>query len=203
MKYSWVLGGIILLALTSPGSAYPLYGSEAAGIGRVEHARLAHEGLVEGRRKVKGELLALEQVDLRLENRSGLDLPATDPALARQITDLLGTVLPMIEPLAPSITCAVTAWAIRSPGLTARPAASQSQVSAPPGLNVTDSPAETLRHSTRRASRPPTEPPTDAAPNSTEPLSQAPGSRSKPRWPRRVWALALCCSPRTSRPSVR
>ena len=60
---------ILVVLLTLPWNnltAYPLYGSEDRGIGRLEQARLAHEGVIPGRKKISGELLSLEQVDLRM-----------------------------------------------------------------------------------------------------------------------------------------
>ena len=78
-----------LLLLPQAAAGYPLYGSEERGIRRLEQARLAHEGQIEGRKKVKGELLALEQVDLRLLG-GDLKLPAPDPELTKKIRGLLG-----------------------------------------------------------------------------------------------------------------
>lgn len=71
-------------------AAYPIYGSESTGIRRLEHARLAHEGKVAGGRRLPGELLTLEQVDLRLLHRRNMDLPAPDPVFTAQILKLLG-----------------------------------------------------------------------------------------------------------------
>ena len=70
--------------------AYPIYGSDDRQIGRLEEARLAHEGVIQGREKITGELLSLEQVDLRLLDRRDLDLPATDDGFTKQLRDLLG-----------------------------------------------------------------------------------------------------------------
>ena len=68
---AWALFCALLWLTTSSAAAYPLYGSEGTGIKRLEQARLAHEGKLEGgRKKVSGELLSVEQVDLRqVENR--------------------------------------------------------------------------------------------------------------------------------------
>jgi len=96
--------------LAAPGAAaYPLYGSEDRGIGRVEAARLAHEGRIPGREQVAGALLALEQVDLRLSAHRDIELPAPDPAFGRQVVGLLGdeadrygiAVLDLSDPHAP------------------------------------------------------------------------------------------------------
>ena len=49
----------LLLVLNYDAAAYPLYGSEETGIRRLEQARLAHEGIIDGRQKVTGELLSV------------------------------------------------------------------------------------------------------------------------------------------------
>jgi hypothetical protein len=99
-----------LLAAPAAAEAYPLYGSEETGIGRLTAARLAHEGkLPGGRKKVSGELLPLEAVDLRLLERPDLDLPVPDPAFTKSIVALLGgnasrygiAVLDLSDPAAP------------------------------------------------------------------------------------------------------
>ena len=78
----------------SSAIAYPLYGSEERGIGRLEAARLAHEGIIPGREKVTGELLSVDEVDLRLLDRKDIDLPAPDAnALARLARRLLRAVI--------------------------------------------------------------------------------------------------------------
>ncbi len=72
-------------------AAYPIYGSEATGIRRLEHARLIEEGTIAGRRRLPGELLTLQQVDLRLLQHRDLQLPAPDPVFTAQVVELLGT----------------------------------------------------------------------------------------------------------------
>ena len=79
----------LLLALSHDTAAYPLYGSEDTGIRRLEQARLAHEGKVDGPQKVPGELLSVEQVDLRLLEHKALELPTPDADFTAQITGLL------------------------------------------------------------------------------------------------------------------
>ncbi len=69
---------------------YPIYDSESTGIRRLEHARLAQAGTTAGRQRLPGELLSLEQVDLRLLHRRDLQLPAPDPVFTAQIVRLLG-----------------------------------------------------------------------------------------------------------------
>jgi len=81
------------MAIAVAGSsavAYPLYGSEDRGIGRLEAARLAHEGIIPGREKVTGELLSVDEVDLRLLGHKDIDLPAPDAGFSKQLRGLLG-----------------------------------------------------------------------------------------------------------------
>lgn len=75
-------------------SAYPLYGSEDRGISRVNHARLAHEGIESGIKRIAGELLSLKQVDLRLLKFKDMELPEPDAAFTQQIVGLLGEDAP-------------------------------------------------------------------------------------------------------------
>ena len=89
MKHTIVFA-LALLVASSPALGYPLYGSEDTGIKRLEQARLAHEGVIEGRKKVSGELLSVEQVDLRLLDHPDVTLPAPDPAFTAEIAGLLG-----------------------------------------------------------------------------------------------------------------
>ncbi|MGK0168705.1 MAG: hypothetical protein ACI9W2_000423 [Gammaproteobacteria bacterium] len=70
--------------------AYPLYGSEDRGIGRLEQARLAHEGKIPGRKRISGEILSLDQVDLRMTGQSTWEIPASDPKFSAKIRGLLG-----------------------------------------------------------------------------------------------------------------
>jgi hypothetical protein len=71
-------------------SAYPLDGYEETGIRRVEGARLAHEGVIHGRKQPAGALLTTNQVDLRLLNQRDIDLPVPDPDFTREVKGLLG-----------------------------------------------------------------------------------------------------------------
>ncbi len=80
----------LLLALNHGAAAYPLYGSEDTGIRRLEQARLAHEGIINGRQKLSGELLSLDQVDLRLLGLKDFELPTPDAEFTAQIVRLLG-----------------------------------------------------------------------------------------------------------------
>ncbi len=69
--------------------AYPIYDSGLTGIRRLEEARLAQAGVIAGQKRLAGELLTLEQVDLRLLEHRDLLLPPVDPAFTKQITGLL------------------------------------------------------------------------------------------------------------------
>ena len=81
---------LVLLALPRLVGAYPLYGSEDTGIRRLEEARLAHEGAIKGTKKRPGELLSVDQVDLRLLDHKDLELPTPDPGFTKKIVALLG-----------------------------------------------------------------------------------------------------------------
>ena len=80
---------IALTLVTSIAFSYPLYGSDDRKIGRLEAARLKHEGVIPGRKKVSGELLSLEEVDLRLLAHSDMDLPTVDKKFSGQLRKLL------------------------------------------------------------------------------------------------------------------
>ncbi len=83
---------ILLASLLTPvaGFGYPIFGSEHTGIGRLEHARLADEGKVAGRRMPPGARLALNQVDLRLLGHRNVDLPSADAEFTAALKRLLG-----------------------------------------------------------------------------------------------------------------
>ncbi|MCA1852676.1 MAG: hypothetical protein LC647_09845, partial [Beggiatoa sp.] len=69
------LFALALLALAIAPPAYPLDGDVATGIRRLTHARLVQAGQLSGPKQPPGELLSLEQVDLRLLEQKDLDLP--------------------------------------------------------------------------------------------------------------------------------
>ena len=70
--------------------AYPLDGYESTGIARLLHQRGVQEGQIGGKKRPAGELLALEQVRLRLLDQPELDLPSADAELTGVIKRLLG-----------------------------------------------------------------------------------------------------------------
>jgi Beta-lactamase enzyme family len=72
------------------GWSYPLDGYPTTGILRLEGFRLAQQGRVAGIRLPTGALLTKEQVDLRLTEYPGFQMPAVDPELSAQIESLLG-----------------------------------------------------------------------------------------------------------------
>ena len=80
----------LLTVMAGSVDPYPLYGSEERGIARVEADRLMHEGIISGRQKLPGELLTLEQVDIRLTRHQALTIPAQNPMLSAAIRALLG-----------------------------------------------------------------------------------------------------------------
>ena len=80
----------VLLLITSATTAYPLYGSDELQLRRLEAARFAQEGRIKGRKRLPGEMLSRNQVDLRLLHLQGLQIPAMDEEFTRQIIRLLG-----------------------------------------------------------------------------------------------------------------
>ncbi len=90
-RFKQTLLAASLTALTGTAGAYPLDGYQDTGIRRVEGARLAHEGIIRGRKQPAGALLPTGQVDIRLPNGNGPEgLPTADPELTAQIKALLG-----------------------------------------------------------------------------------------------------------------
>ena len=80
-----------LATLSGPLGAYPLDAYPETGIRRVEGSRLAHEGIIRGRRQPSGALLPLQQVDIRLAGSDmGLQLPQPDPQFTAEVVKLLG-----------------------------------------------------------------------------------------------------------------
>lgn len=91
IRFKQTLLAASLVALTTTAGAYPLDAYEETGIRRVEGARLAHEGIIRGRRQPIGALLPMEQVDIRLPNGNGpKGLPQVDAELTARIKALLG-----------------------------------------------------------------------------------------------------------------
>ncbi len=86
---AFTLCSFSLLSLNA--QAYPLDGYEDTGIRRTEGARLANEGVIidRGVKQVPGSLWSTEQVDLRLLDHKDFQVPAADPALTKQLKNLL------------------------------------------------------------------------------------------------------------------
>lgn len=80
----------VLLLLPLSATPYPLYGSDELQLRRLEAARLAQEGHIKGRKRLPGELLSREQVDLRLLQHQDLQIPPMDEGFTQQIVALLG-----------------------------------------------------------------------------------------------------------------
>jgi hypothetical protein len=80
----------VLLFVGSIGWSYPLDGADYTGIARLEGYRLVQEGKIRGIRRPHGALLQMEQVDLRLLDYPGLELPPPDPQFSAQVRNLLG-----------------------------------------------------------------------------------------------------------------
>ena len=81
---------LLLLAAAGVAQAYPLDGSEATGIARLEAYRLAQENKVKGPRLPKGALLPSAGIQLRLADRPDFEIPPADPALSAKLRALLG-----------------------------------------------------------------------------------------------------------------
>jgi len=71
-------------------NAYPLFGSDELDIRRLEATRLAQEGQIKGRKRLAGELLSREQVDVRLLQHRDMQIPPPDPEFTREVMALLG-----------------------------------------------------------------------------------------------------------------
>lgn len=78
------------LAVGGAAQAYPIDAADETGIERLEGYRLASQGEIAGNRLPPGALLARDQIHLRLTDRPGFELPASDPELTRQVVNLLG-----------------------------------------------------------------------------------------------------------------
>ena len=82
--------GLLSLMTGSAGWSYPLDGYAYTGIARLEAYRLALEGKVNAPRQPAGALLALSQVDLRLQAQTDFEIPAPDPEFTARVRNLLG-----------------------------------------------------------------------------------------------------------------
>lgn len=71
-------------------SAYPLYGSDELGIRRLEVTRFAQEGRIRGEKRLPGELLSRDQVNLRLLDYPDLKIPPVDMQFTHDVVKLLG-----------------------------------------------------------------------------------------------------------------
>ena len=90
MRNRLVWLALLSFGLASPAGAYPLDGHAYTGITRLEHQRKIQEGELQGRKRPAGELLPLDRVDLRMDDRKGFTLPASDPKIAARLGKLLG-----------------------------------------------------------------------------------------------------------------
>lgn len=82
--------GIFLLLFSGTAWGYPLDAAEQTNIARLDGYRLFQEGKVAGRKLFPGALLTSRQVQLRLSNRPGLELPEIDPRLTAEVVAQLG-----------------------------------------------------------------------------------------------------------------
>lgn len=82
---------LALLFAPALALAYPLDGYDYTGIHRIELQRKVQTGeATGGRKRPTGELLPMEQVQLRLLDHKDLTLPAPDPDLTASVKRLLG-----------------------------------------------------------------------------------------------------------------
>jgi hypothetical protein len=89
---SWLRLSVCLVGLVSISTAwsYPLDGYPYTGILRLEGFRLVQQGKVQGIRVPPGAQLSSSQVDLRLLDRPGFEIPERDPEFAEAVIKLLG-----------------------------------------------------------------------------------------------------------------
>jgi len=81
---------IIALIAAATCGAYPLDGYGYTGITRLEGYRLAMEGKVRAPKQPPGALLAIDEVDLRLQAETDFEIPAADSEFVAQVQNLLG-----------------------------------------------------------------------------------------------------------------
>ena len=79
-----------LLILPMEVAAWPVDGYPQTGIRRLEEQRLIAAGEIKGTRQPSGGLWPTSEVDIRLLDRPGFDLPAVDEGLSAEILKLLG-----------------------------------------------------------------------------------------------------------------
>lgn len=75
MSFFYFIGFFIIVAITSGNcQAYPLDGTAATGIARLEGYRLVQQGMLRGRKLPSGALLPMEKIDVRLTNQRDEEL---------------------------------------------------------------------------------------------------------------------------------
>ena len=79
-----------LLLLSNPSYGYPLDGFDSTGIRRLWVQEKVQEGEISGKKRPPGELLPLDQVDLRLLAYPNFKLPKADPVLTAKVKRMLG-----------------------------------------------------------------------------------------------------------------
>ena len=89
-QYLAFLYVLLLLSIPELSVAYPLDAYPETGIRRIEAARLAVLGKMDGRRQPPGALLPTGLVDLRLLDHPDLVLPEPDPKFTARVLALLG-----------------------------------------------------------------------------------------------------------------
>ena len=79
-----------LLALPGAALSYPLDGYDYTGIKRIDVQRMVQEGKAKGKKRPSGELLPMDDVQLRLLKHKNMTLPKADPQLSAVVKRLLG-----------------------------------------------------------------------------------------------------------------
>jgi hypothetical protein len=84
------VGALALLAIPRLALSYPMDAYEQTGMLRLEAYRLAQTGKIKGRLLPPGGRLGLDEVQLRLSDHPGFEIPAPDPELSASILAMLG-----------------------------------------------------------------------------------------------------------------
>ena len=80
---------LLVWAWNNPAFTYPLDGYSDTGIARLEGYRQAQSGAVKGRRLYPGANLPTRAIRLRLQNHTGMGIPAPDPELNRALRGIV------------------------------------------------------------------------------------------------------------------
>ena len=91
MSFFYFIGFFIIVAITSGNcQAYPLDGTAATGIARLEGYRLVQQGMLRGRKLPSGALLPMEKIDVRLMNQRDEEPGEPDANFTARVRQFLG-----------------------------------------------------------------------------------------------------------------